>query len=286
MKRIFTLLAALCTAVSLQAQSDSTHATTADTIRIGNMIIVKKHGKNNEGSREYDVEKRPRKHLSRVSTNWLILDLGFNNYIDKTNYANPGTLLYNRPGTAPLGAGDFNLRNGKSINVNIWLFMQKLNLIKHHVSLKYGLGIELNNYRYNTNISFRESNPFLPNAPTAPVVFKDSVSFSKNKLAADYVTIPLMLNYSSHPGYNNRGFTLSAGISAGYLYSGRNKQISSERGKRTVTGNYGINQFKLSYIAEVGVGPVRLYGAYSPESMFDKDLVLRPYTFGIRFSNW
>jgi hypothetical protein len=286
MKRIFTLLAVVCATTSLQAQTDSVTTEMTDTIRIGNMIIVKKHGKNGEVRREYEVEKRTQNHMRNVSTNWLIVDLGFNNYTDKTNYTNPGGMIYNRPGAAPLGQGDFNLRNGKSINVNIWVFMQKLNLIKHHVNLKYGLGLELNNYRYNTSLSFRESNPFLPNAPTAPIVFRDSISFSKNKLAADYVTIPVMLNFSTHPGYNNRGFTISAGVSAGYLYSGRNKQVSNERGKRTVTGNYGLNQFKLSYIAEIGVGPVRLYGAYSPESMFENTLDFRPYTFGIRFSNW
>ena len=32
------------------------------------------------------------------------------------------------------------LRTIKSVNVNIWFFMQRLNLIKHVVNLKYGLG--------------------------------------------------------------------------------------------------------------------------------------------------
>ena len=32
--------------------------------------------------------------------------------------------------------------------------MQRLNVIKHVFNLKYGLGIELNNYRYTQNIKY------------------------------------------------------------------------------------------------------------------------------------
>ena len=32
--------------------------------------------------------------------------------------------------------------------MNIWLFMQRLNMIQHVVNLKYGFGLELNNYFY------------------------------------------------------------------------------------------------------------------------------------------
>ena len=42
-----------------------------------------------------------------------------------------------------MAANDFKLKTVKSVNVNIWFFMQRLNLIKHYVNLKYGLGLEL-----------------------------------------------------------------------------------------------------------------------------------------------
>ena len=48
----------------------------------------------------------------------------------------------------------FNLKNNKSVDVNIWFFMQRLNMVKHVINLKYGLGIELNNYRYEDNIKY------------------------------------------------------------------------------------------------------------------------------------
>ena len=168
--------------------------------------------------------------------------------------------------------------------------MQRLNLIKHYVNLKYGLGLELNNYRYNSSISYKEGGVVPYSNPSAivssPFIFRDSISFNKNKLAADYLTVPIMLNFASNPRNPGKDFSFSAGISAGYLYSERNKQVSAERGKQTNKGDYDLERFKLSYIGEIGLGPVRLYGSYCPSSIYQKGLNIKPYTLGIRLSSW
>ena len=167
--------------------------------------------------------------------------------------------------------------------------MQRLNLIKHYVNLKYGIGVEFNNYRFKSNLSFKESgaNPYstLQNINHA-FVFRDSVAFSKNKLAADYITVPFMINFRTNPNSSSKGISLSAGVSMGYLYNSRNKQISGERGKLKNRGDYDLEKWKLSYIGELGLGPIRLYGSYTPKSIFDNALNMRPYNVGIRFSNW
>lgn len=293
MTKLFTLmvLAIVCNAAKAQTDPEKP-SKSADTIRIGNIIITKGGNKNDESQKSnthITMGRNRHKKLSNVSTNWGILDLGFANYNDETNYGSTGGYLYNRGGnTTPLGKNDFKLRTGKSVNVNIWFFMQRLNLIKQHVNLKYGLGLELNNYRYKSgsNISYLEQNPYLPGQASSPVIIRDSIQFSKNKLAADYLTVPMMLNFSTSPGYTNKGLSISVGVSAGYLYSQRNKQISSERGKERNKGDYDLERFKLSYIAEVGLGPVRLYGSYSPKSFYQTGLNMKPYTLGLRFSNW
>ncbi len=119
----------------------------------------------------------------------------------------------------------------------------------------------------------------------SPFIFRDSIGFTKNKLAADYLTVPLMLNFNSDPAHN-KGLSASIGVSAGYLYSQRNKQRSGERGKEKNKGDYDLERFKLSYVAELGLGPVRLYGSYSPKSFYQQGLNMKPYNIGIRFSNW
>ena len=291
MTKLLALAAMVFGFTELNAQIDSSVVSQkTDTIQIGNMIIIKKVDDKGE-QKKIIFDRSKRKYSTKPSntgTNWFIFDVGFSNYFDKTDYGNAGSYIHNRAGAVPLGRRDFNLNAGKSLNVNLWFFMKRINLVKH-VNLKYGLGVELINYRFknSSNIRFLERNPFANSlqAPT-PVVIRDSISFSKNKLGLNYATIPLMLNFVTKPGVSKKGISVSLGVSAGYLYSQRNKQKSDERGKQKNRGDYDLERFKLSYLAELGLGPVRLYGSYSPQSIFSSGLEMKPYTIGIRLSNW
>jgi hypothetical protein len=289
MKKLILLLATAAICLNLTAQNEP-EKKEGDTIRVGGMIIVKK-GKNDGSVTITSGDKVKRKHKN-ISTNWGVVDLGFSNYNDNTNYANTGSYLVSGPGAGQvLDKNNFKVRAGKSINVNIWFFMQRLNLIQNHVHFKYGLGLELNNYRYKTEskISYKEGGlvPYTANTQTnAPFIFRDSISFSKNKLAADYVTVPMMLNFVTNADERKNRFGLSVGVSAGYLYSQRNKQVSSERGKLKNKGDYYLERFKFSYIAEVTLGPITLYGSYSPKSMYERSLDIKPYNVGFRLGYW
>ncbi len=292
MKKITLGFIGILFALTSMAQTDSIKVQRKnDTIRIGGMIILKR-GDNNERKRvTVSVSNHYKQKNANVSTAGMIVDLGFANWTDKTDYAaaTSNGYLLNQQGSADLSANDFKLRTIKSVNVNIWFFMQRLNLIKHYVNLKYGLGLELNNYRFKSNVTLRDggTNPFNASQNiNHPFVFRDSIDFSKNKLAADYVTVPLMLNFRTNPNNTDKGLMLSAGVSMGYLYSSRNKQKSSELGKHKNRGDYDVEKWKFSYIGELGLGPVHLYGSYSPKSIFKNDLNFTPYTIGIRLSNW
>ena len=212
MKKTILILSVVFTSVTSFAQTDSVKVErNNDTIRIGGMIILKKEDANEKKRVTVTVGNR-RKQIknSNISTSSFIVDLGFANWTDKTNYdvATADGYLITKDGTPDLAAKDLKLKTGKSVNVNIWFFMQRLNLVKHYVNLKYGLGIELNNYRFKSNVSLNEGgpNPYnsLQNIPH-PFIFQDSIGFSKNKLAADYVTIPLMLNFRTNPNYSDKG---------------------------------------------------------------------------------
>jgi len=277
MKRTVMLLAGICFALSGMAQTDSTQKD-SDTIKVGNILIIKnkKDGQNNDDNDRDDevkVERRKSYRPKNVSTNWGIVDLGISQFNDNTNYAQSVAQGY-------LGAGAnedwFDLRNGKSINVNIWFFMQRLNLISHVVNLKYGLGLELNNYRYSENIKYQKT--------SMPLVIMDNVNYRKNKLAADYLTVPMMLNFNFTPN-RRQGFGFSVGASAGYLYASRQKTISNDFGKKKDKEDFELRQWKISYIGELSLGVVKLYGSYATQSMFEKGLDHTPYNVGIRLSN-
>ena len=283
MKQVIILLTGICMSLTSLAQSDTTAPSQNDTIRVGGMIIIKKrgHNKDNDENKNNDEAKTySRKNSSkssRVSTNWFIIDLGFANYNDKTDYKS-AAIQDPTNGFAPgLSKDDFKLRMGKSVNVNLWFFMQRLGIVKNVVNLKYGLGLELNNYRYKEPIRFHTG-------PTQ-VVFDNSTKYEKNKLAADYITVPLMLNFNLTP-HRKRGFGFSAGVSGGYLYSSRQKTITEAEGKEKERDDFDLRPWKLSYIGELSLGPVKLYGSYASQSIFEKGLDQQPYNLGLRLSNW
>ena len=276
MKRMFLLLTGICVALTLTAQTDTTgKSNQSDTIRIGGMIIINKKGKRGEdGDNDVEVYRRKRDYKpSNVSTNWFIIDLGFANWSDKTDYAFArGTGIIDNDITED----QLDLRSGKSVNANIWIFMQKLNLIKHVVNLKYGFGLELNNYRFSEDIKFLKN-------PTR--IIKDIVKHDKNKLAADYATIPIMLNFNFTPR-REEGFGFSVGVSGGYLYSARQKVKGGEGKKEKEHDDFDLRKFKVSYIGELQLGPIKFYGSVANQSMWEKGLDMTPYNVGVRFSNW
>ena len=297
MNKIVCTIAWLCIAAMAGAQTDTTVTNSPDTVKVGGFIIIKKNksgttdtlasGKHHytidinighDNDNDNDSTSSKDKHHN-ISTNYFIFDLGFAGLRDNTNYGSAEAASYlhttniNEPAFTK---NDLKLNRGKTSNVNIWLFMQKLNVTKHVVNLKYGLGLEMYNFRYDKNISYNKDPAY---------IFRDSVDFSKNKLYAAYATVPFMLNFNTTPE-RRRGFSFSAGVSAGYLIGSRTKQVSDERGKQKLHGDFDLSPWRLAYIAELGIGPVRLYGTYSFNTLHDRGLQQYPYAVGVRFSNW
>lgn len=277
MKKLLLAIIALGGAMACFAQTDSTSPEKVDTIKVGGMIIIKKKGKNTEDNSVTISEGYHHHHRSESNlvTNWVILDIGFANINDKSNYAASQAQGFTGPGVGP---DQFDYKSGKSVNVNIWLFMQKLNLVKHVMNLKYGLGLDLNSYHFNDEtVKFQKNPTYIYIDPA----LKDNLK--KNKLSTDYITVPLMLNFNFTPSRNN-GFGFSAGVSAGYLYSSRQKIKDNENNKSKIHDDFNLSPWKLSYIAELNLSFLHFYGSYAFKSMWDKALDQTPYSVGIRFS--
>jgi hypothetical protein len=286
MKQLICLL--LLTAGTLKgfAQEDTSsrkkpaETESADTIRVGTIIIIKKGG---ESGPEYKVrtdgESYHNKYYKRdnISTNWLIVDLGYAGYDDKTDYstAEAQDFLKNQQGV-PASKGDYSIKGARVSNFNLWFFMQRMNIYKHVINLKYGFGIENFNYYYKTPITYIEG--------ANPYTIRDSIIFSKNKIATDFFTIPVMLNFNTSPYSRHGGLQVSVGVSAGYMYSVRQKQISDERGKQKQKSDFNLERWKLAYVAELGLGPVRFYGSYNMTPLHEYGLDQYPWNVGIRLT--
>lgn len=219
------------------------------------------------------MKRKPKK----VSTNWFVFDIGFAGVNDQTNYNSIEAQNFLKPASfVPNRAGNYALRTTRVSNFNIWFFMQRLSVVKSVLNLKYGLGIESNNYFYKTGITYVDG-------PEVYTTDKGNI-FSKNKLVANYLTVPLMVNINTNPTKGKKGFQISAGVSGGYLIGARQKQKGASGMDKNKT-DFNLEQFKLAYVGELGLGPVKLYGSYSMTPLHKYGLNQLPYTVGIRFSN-
>lgn len=268
---------ALGTTMCSLAQTDSTttpKAAQPDTIRVGNMVIVR-DGKGEKSNNRWIHFGSRKNGKSNFASGGPSVDFGFSNFVDNTNYGSAEAQAF----TNHSPNGDFlALRTGKSVNVNIWLLRHRVNLIKHVVNLKYGVGLELNNYRFNDETVHFTKNP--------TIVFRDSAyaNVNKNKLAADYLTVPLMLNFNFAPG-SEHAYGFSVGVSAGYLYSSRQKtRVGGQKTK--VHDDFELEPWKIAWVGELQLGYVHFYGSYATRSMWRKGLDATPYTVGIRLSRW
>ncbi|MFN4969966.1 MAG: outer membrane beta-barrel protein [Bacteroidota bacterium] len=239
----------------------------------------KKPGKKVEGFDLFKTEKlvegfdlfktEKKKELKNIENFWWVLDLGFSGYTDQSNYALARTIGFVAPN---VGKDQLKLNMAASRNVNLWILMQRVNLVKHRLNLKYGVGLEMNNYRFELeNIQFQKN-------PTA--IYLGMVEYNKIKLAADYITVPMMLNLNTSPEKSN-GLRLSAGVSAGFLYSSRFK--TKEGGDiDKIRSDFDLEPFKFSWVGELGLGPITLYTNFAMNNMWNKGLDMRPYNVGIR----
>lgn len=222
------------------------------------------------------ISKNKNTNLKNVYLSWFGFDLGFDNYIDKSAYGTPevNNFVHQSPGQQQATSDMFSLRQGKSVNVNIWPILLKANLIDHSLWFKTGIGIEMNNYRYTRNISYA-------NSIDKTYIFQDSVNFKKNKLFTEYLTIPLMLDFEPGIKHGKSSFHLAAGATLGYLVKSRTKQISSERGKVKDNNPFNLEKFRTGLRAEIGYKWLTLYGSYSFTPIHQYGLKQYPFSIGL-----
>lgn len=260
---------------------------TQDTLRINDQIFIiskdisKSLERLDESLEDFkkfgqSFKRKFSRTSKKISTNWFVVDLGFSGYNDQTNYNSIEAQNFLKPVTLhPNKAGNYSLKNTRVSNFSVWVFIQRLSMVKNVLNLKYGLGVESNNYFFKNGITYVDE----------PEVYTTDNGdiFSKNKLVANYLTVPLMLNVNTNPGNGKKAFQISAGISGGYLIGARQKQKSVSELEKNKT-DFNLQQFKLAYVGEIGLGLVKVYGSYSITPLHKYGLNQLPYTVGIRLS--
>lgn len=284
MKQFIVTAALICLGTSLWAQAEKSDNEQTDNrmITVGKRDTAKKDGGYIAlGSGGLKVSSKRIDSINqarRVSIHFLTLDLGINALHDQSNYGSAEAQQYLQVGADKKNSNLFSLRQGKSINVNIWPVLLDIRLFKssnQRISLYTGAGMQLYNFKFNKDISYLNE--------TVPMVIEDSVKFSKNKLAFAYVSIPVMLKFKTRLG-GNFWITYGAGVIGGYCFDSWTKQISDERGKQKNHDQFNFQKFNLNLSGEIGInGYIRFYGTYQVTNMYQNGLNQHPYCIGIRF---
>ena len=273
--KVFLTSLSFLFALVVAAQSDSARTVVADTIRTSKWTItIQKNSDKCSMDSGGCCKKKTgfNYHTSKKKHSYGGgFDFGWSNFIDNTNYTQA---VLSGDVASGIGASDLKLKLGASRNINIWFVMDDAPLIKKVLRLQYGFGIELNNYFLDSRNVYIAKNPTYVYATTTP--------YKKAKLAADYFSVPLLLKLNLTPHRKENPFTIAGGVSGGFLYSARFKTKNSGDISK-IRSDFDLERFKFSYVGELGLGPIKLYGSYAMKDMFKNDLNMTPYTVGFRF---
>ena len=260
-----------------------------DTIKIGQLLISKPESKSNlsweQIIKNKDLNglkvnfKKSNNNFKQLETSWFAFDLALVNYLDETKYAENKSLSNPAIGQ-PLSKFKMQLNNGKSTNINIWIVQQKYRLKNPAFYLKYGLGLEMFNFRYEYGINFRKNESMF--------IYLNDESYEKNKLFTSYLSAPVQFGYDFKLK-NDKILGISGGLVTGYLFKSYNKQINRELGKEKYKSNFSLRDMRLAGIFEIRIDKLKFFGTASLQNMLDKmntNQSLYPYSFGLRFSKF
>ena len=170
----------------------------------------------------------------------------------------------------------------KSFVWNLNIMEHKFQIAREYVGLTTGLGFSF------TSVGFKE-NYILNHTPDTLNAFIDTVTnYSKNKLKATYLTVPLLIEFNTNAN-SNKSFYLAAGVVGGVRISSRVKRKGDINGQEFVQkskGTYGLNAFKLDATVRFGYADWGAFASYSLLPMFDeaKTTSVYPLTFGLSFN--
>lgn len=211
-------------------------------------------------------------NLGKSKIRFLLFEIGLNTYLFDGSFDLPNESFNG----SDYRISDLEQQYGGSINYNLHLFRQRIDLGTRIVSFHNGLFFEWSNYRFENDISL------IPDQERLTII-QDTVSFSRNRLHTTFLKVPLLLQIQTKPKRPSKSFRLAGGVEGGVLISSALRQRSEERGKEKIKDTFNMNQFRVGFRAEIGFGPINFYASYSTTPLFkdQEGPELIPFNFGL-----
>ncbi len=203
-------------------------------------------------------------------THWGGVDLGVNILLNKDG------------GTAMDSANSWlELDYSRSLSWRINLFEEKIRLYKDYVGIIVGAGLTYNSYGLKNNVNIQTVDSSRTYAMTDTI--RD---FSKNKLRASYIHVPLMLEINTSDD-NERAFHIAAGVIGGWKMGSIVKQKwedGDDKNQYRRKADYNLNPFTLDATARIGYKNFTVFATYGLTPLFKKDKgpEVYPVTVGLQ----
>jgi hypothetical protein len=246
-------------------QRDSTR------IRVGDKeISIVEKGDNPtiqiDNAEEEDISGNP-----KFRGHWAGFEWGINNFLDKD-------FTISREGE------DFfmDLNTGRSWCIDLNLAQYSLGFGTSHFGILTGLGLEYNNYFFDSKNSIVEKNDMVVDTILDP-------SVSKSKLATAFLRMPLIFETQFPNVIRSKRIYLSAGLVVGLKLGSHTKiayKDDSGKSKDKNNDDFNISPFRYGLTTRLGYGNVSIFGDYYFTTMFvkDKGPELHPFSLGLSFT--
>jgi hypothetical protein len=216
---------------------------------------------------------------AKSRSHWAGFEIGFNTLMAGNNFKTDLPSAY-----------DFlELNSGKSINVNLNFFAHDFKLYKNYVMFTTGIGLTLNNYRFTSDRTLiADSNRVAASYDLDKA--GNQITYQKNKLAVNYITMPLLLQFNTNERLN-KSFHVATGILASYKYNSHLKLVYKDEGdkqKDKRQDEFNIDPFRFDATLRVGFRNYTLYASYALTELFknNRGPELHPFQFGINVMGW
>jgi len=169
---------------------------------------------------------------------------------------------------------------GRSNSFNLNLFEYKLPIFKQYFGLTTGLGMAV------STIGFKNNYILQHNQDSVFALIDTTQSYKMNNLTAGYVTVPLLLEFSSKPK-QKKSFYVAAGVAGGLRFASNTtktgKYENGDRFQNVVRSKYNLNPITLDATLRAGYDGIGVYASYQLTSLFknNKTVEIFPFKVGL-----
>jgi hypothetical protein len=163
---------------------------------------------------------------------------------------------------------DLKLNSSRCSMLGFTPFGKEAEIISDRLRIATGLGFQFESYAFDGNIRLTDEKGLQG--------IEDTVrDYRKNTLNANYMTLPLVLQFNTKHNLE-KAFHIAVGAVAGYRIGSNMTYKWSEDGRRQRErrrDDYALEPYRISAIAQVGIGDAMIWAQYDITMKFTESLL-------------